>query len=216
MNNKAEYGFRWAFAANGGRPMPAPEPMLIATGEAFNVTGGAQGVNLRQGDLVIKLSTGGVTLNPGAETTPTIPYGVVQAFPNGYYDSTTGVMKRSRFYPSGTSWGTNLERQGIVMVVPIRAGVWEVDCDDATTATTEAAYQAFIGENVDFINCGASGELYANPRLDISSHGTTSTLGFRFVGVSPTRMNRDFSGSYVKMLVVPNEIQLERAGVTGV
>ena len=205
-DNRAQYGFRWYRALNGGKAMPAPEKMIVATGTSFDVSGGASNVELRVGDPVIKLSTGGVTLCNGAENGATVvgPYGIVVGV-GPYWDGSKMVWKKS--LPSDISWGTNLARQSTVHVVPVTAGIWEIDCDDATSATTEAAYQAFIGENADFVLAGASGATYATPRLDISTHATTGSLVWRIVGVSPTAMNQDFSGNYVKLLVRANLAQ---------
>lgn len=205
-DNRTQYGFRWAKALNGGKAMPSPEKMIVATSESFDVSGGASNVELRVGDPVIKLATGGVTLCNGAENGATVvgAYGIVVGV-GPYWDGSKMVWKRS--LPSDVAWGTNLARQSTVYVVPITAGIWEIDCDDATTATTEAAYQALIGQNANFTLAGASGAAYATPRLDISTAATTATLTMRIVGISLTVMNQDFSGNYVKLLVRANLAQ---------
>lgn len=214
-DNRQEYGFRWSVAANGGRPMPAPMEMIVPTLTSFDVNGGASNVALGPGDPVILLSTGGVDLCDGAEGAggALAPYGIVVGV-GPYWDGTK--MVRGSTLPSDTAYGTILERQSKVYVVPIQAGIWELDCDDATTATTEAAYQAFIGENVNYIFDTTSTNTRATPRIDISTHNTTNTLVLNIVGISPTKNNQDFSGNYVKLLVRANVVQLVSAGVTGV
>lgn len=203
-DNRKQYGFRWYRGLNGSKEMPAPERMIVATAASFDITGGASNVELGPGDVVRKLSTGGVGLCAGAETTVVEPYGVVVGV-GPYWDGSKMVWKKT--LPSDIAWGTNLERQSTVWVVPLAAGIWEVDCDDAVTATTKAAYQAFIGENCDFRHDTTSTNTRPTPRLDISTHNTTNTLTMRIVDVSDTAMNQDFSGNYVKLLVRANLIQ---------
>lgn len=210
-DNVARYGFRYQ-GITAGVGHPKPIEVIVATGASFDVTGGTQNCALTAGDVVTKLSTGGVTLCAGNETTPVAPYGVVIGV-KPYYDSTigqTGAMRPSSSLPSDIAWGTNLDRQSKLIVMPFLPGqLWEVDVDDATTATTLAAYQAFIGENVSMINTGAANDVppRAKPKLDISTHNTTATLFFRIVGISQTLDNVDFSGANVKLLVEANVAQ---------
>lgn len=181
--------------------MPTPERRIVATAESFDVSSGPSNVALGPGDPVKLLSTGGVTLCEGNETTAIAPYGIVVAV-GKYWDGTK--MVQGSTLPSDTSWGTILDRQSTVYVIPFVAGIWEIDCDDATTATTEAAYQALINENADYKLSGASGETRAKPRLDISTHATTNSLTCRIFGISGTMYNQDFTGNYVKVLVRAN------------
>jgi hypothetical protein len=206
MDNRQGYGFRYA-GARWGRDI-APIECIVATSEVFSVTGGTANVLLGPGDPVIKLATGGVTLCPGAETTAQTPFGVVMAV-LPYWDAASGFMKPAECLPSAVAWGTNLERQSKVLVQPFETAYWEIDCDDAVSATTEAAYQAFIGENTEYrLNGGivptANPQNRAHPRLDISAHATTNTFNLRIVRVSHTKDNVDFTGNYVKMIVELN------------
>ena len=110
---------------------------------------------------------------------------------------------------SATAWGTLLDRQSRVLVLPIEGWYWEIDCNDADAATTEAAYQAFGGENCSFALYGGiapttNPQNRAHPRLDIGSHATTNTLALRINRVSDTQDNVDFTGNYVKMIVEIN------------
>ena len=89
-------------------------------------------------------------------------------------------------------------------------------CDENTTATTEAAYQDMIGENCRFINTGATGELRAPPRLDISTNATTNTFPFKIVGISTTAGNQDFSGNYVELYVISNGTIASRNAILGI
>lgn len=218
-DNVSKYGFRYQ-GLTGGPGHLKPIMKIVATAESFDVTGGLQNAALRAGDVVTLLSTGGVTLCNGNETTPANPFGVVVGV-LPYYDSTigtSGAMRPSKSLPSDISWGTNLARQSKLIIQPFLPGlVFEVDCDDATTATTEAAYQALIGENVSMINTAAASVSppWVAPKLDISTHATTATLCFTIVGVSPTLDNVDFSGANVKLLVEANIAQTGAYGLIG-
>lgn len=216
-DNRVAYGFRWALAANGGKPMPTPMEFPVITSQAFNINGGAQGVSLRPGDPVRLLSTGGVTLCDGSEGAggSLAPFGIVVGIAP-YYDVVKGVMVRGNALPSAVAWGTNLANQSKVYVVPIEAGIWEIDVDEATSVTTEALYQACVGENCDYTLTGVSGATAASPKLDISTHATTSTLTMNIMGVSKTLDNQDFTGLNVKLYVRANVIQLKTVGLLGV
>ena len=220
-DNVSRYGFRYQ-GLTAGPGMSKPIMKVVATSESFDVSGGLQNAALRAGDVVTLLSTGGVTLCGGTENsqTPVNPYGVVVGV-MPYYDSTigaSGAMRPSKSLPSDIAWGTNLARQSKLIIQPFLPGhVFEVDADDNTTATTEAAYQALIGENVSMINTAAASASppYAAPKIDISTHATTATLCFTIVGISPTLDNVDFSGANVKLLVEANIAQTGAYGLIG-
>ncbi len=212
-DNRIAYGFRLV-GLTGGPGHPKPIRKIVATDASFDVSGGLQNAALTMGDVVTLASTGGVTLCGGAENgqTPVLPYGVIVGV-EPYFDASigqAGAMRPSSELPSDIAWGTVLSRQSRLLIQPFLPGlVFEVDVDDATTATTEAAYQAFIGENVSMINTGAASAVPRRvaPKIDISSHATTATLLFRIVGISPTMDNVDFSGANVKLLVTANNAQ---------
>lgn len=204
-DNAARYGFRWVRGREGGKPMPVIEERICATGASFDVNGGAQNVSLRKGDPVILLSDGSVDLcdgNEGAGGALNL-YGIFMGCKQ--YWNGTKLLMAQEYLPSDISWGTVWERRTIVYVAPFLAGVWEIDTDDTSASyDTEAEFHAFVGENADYKLWGASGELFANPRLDISTHATTSTLVLRIVDVSKTVENADYAGNYVKMHVEAN------------
>jgi hypothetical protein len=215
-DNRIEYGFRYVRSANGG-PMTVEEH-IVATSQSFDVNGGAANVKLRPGDPVIKLAAGGVNLCDGNEGAggALAPYGIVVGI-QPYYDVGSTRMVFADGLPADVAWGTNLERQSKVLVVPVQTAIWEIDTDDTAAAyDTEAEIQAFAGENADCKLWGASGETSAKPRLDISTHAVTSTLVWRILGISPTLNNQDFTGNYVKMLVKANVVQGITVGLAGV
>jgi hypothetical protein len=198
--NRAGYGFRF-YRSKYGRPLENCIRKLVASNATFSVTGGATAVGLGAGDPVKLVNDGTVMLANGAETTPDDIWGVVVGV-GPYWDGT--LMQQKKVLPSNAVWGTNMSRASYVWVVPIEQAYWEIDADDATTATTEAAYMAFIGENVSMVLTGASGELRAAPKVDISTHATTNSLKLRIFEISTTADNVDYAGLNVKVVVEVN------------
>jgi hypothetical protein len=194
MDNIHRYGFRWSRA--NGRSCPSGEVKYIATAQN-DVDDGANSVHIWPGDPVELVATGGVIVANTGET----PWGIVTSI--GYYWDGEH-MRSGKYYPNQTVWGTVEARRGWVHVVPATAGYWEIDVDDNTTATTRAAYVALLGENVIHTCPGNTTYAQADPYLDISGHATTNTFEWRLEDISPTLDNRDFSGSYVKMIVSCN------------
>ncbi len=214
-NNTAKYGFRpvrgWP---GGGTNIPTPIEMAIADAYQATSDGAASNVGLSIGDPVLRVSTGTIGL---ATTTVDVAYIIVGFKP--YWNGT--FMTPTNYLPGATTGGGVDDRQSRALVVPVQACLWECDVDDNTTATTFDAYQAFIGENVDH-TCVAdltnASRPKANPKLDISGHNTTDTLGWRIVAVSQSMENQDFSGTGVKLIVACNNIQtyVDDVGTTGV
>jgi hypothetical protein len=203
-NNTAKYGFRFVRSRSGGTNLPTPIEMAVADSYQATSDGAASNVDLNIGDPVLLVSTGTV----GLATTTADVWGVIVGF-KPYWNGT--AMTPTNRLPGGTTGGSNITRQSRVLVVPVENNIFEVDVDDNTTATTYAGYQAFIGENADHV-CVAdltnTSRPKANPKLDISVHATTNTLGWRIVGISDTAENQDFSGTGVKLLVMCNNIQV--------
>lgn len=195
-DNMQKYGFRWSTRFNGG-PMPAPVRIPVATGQDFVVS--AANYSLGAGDVVLMESTGMLDISLATEAV----YGIVVGV-EPYWDGS--VMRPSNLLPSGVSYGTNLSRQSFLLVVPSHLGYWEVDCDDNTTATTLAAYQALVGDNADHAHSPNATTLRVHPRLDISDH-KTGAAQWRIVNISGDVANKDFSGNYVKLIVAANETQ---------
>jgi hypothetical protein len=164
-------------------------------------------VDLNVGDPVKLVSDGTVALAAAGDSI----YGVITGVAP-YYDGTTMVFNNK--LPGGTTYGSVLERTSYVYVLPVAGLVFEVDCDENTTATTQAAYTAFIEENCDLsLNADATTK-QARPLLDISTHVTT-TAQWRIYDLS-RRIDQDFSGTRVKLLVVCNEVQQAPYVTTGV
>lgn len=204
-NNRALYGFRpvrsWP---GGGTNIPTPIEMAVADAYQATSDGAASNVGLSIGDPVLKVSTGTVGL---ATTTVDVAYIIVGFKP--YWNGS--FMTPTNYLPGATTGGGVIDRQSRALVIPVESCLWECDVDDNTTATTFAAYQAFIGENVDHV-CVAdttnASRPKANPKLDISGHATTNSLGWEIVAVSQSLENQDFSGTGVKLIVKCNNVQV--------
>jgi len=201
-DNRAGYGFRFA-RAKYGRPLESPIKKLVASNAVFSVSGGATAVGLGPGDPVKLVNDGSVTLSTGTEGSTDDVWGIVVGVAP-YWNAALGVMQPANLLPSNTVWGTNLDRASYVYVVPVEQAYWEIDVNDATTATTEAAYKAFVGENVSMILTGASGGTRVAPKANISTHATTAALKFRISDISQTKDNYDFSGANVKIILELN------------
>ena len=196
-DNRKSYGFTWSTAANGGKSCPAPIEMFVADAFQGQDDGSGFSVDLNANDPVKLVSDGSVAL---ANTTDNV-WGIVVGFVR-HFDGTR--IARDSKLPGGSTGGGLLERQSRILVIPARAGLWAVQVDDKTTATTEAAYQALLGENVNHVCAGVTADLTADPQLDISSHNTTATLDWRLVGIDKNLSNADFSQSNVSLIVESN------------
>jgi len=203
-DNPALYGFRYHHTINGG-PRPTPIWHHVVTGQSFDVNGGQANAELTKGDVVRLNASGGVEQCDGDEDTAESPYGVVVGV-GPYWDGE--VMRPTKALPSDVNWGTILARRSMVAVVPVEGVVWEVDVDDATTATTRAAYDLLIMLNVEMVNSGAASQTPARlaPKINISTAATTNTFFWKIIGVSETAKNQDFSGANVKILVQSNNL----------
>jgi len=196
-NNAAQYGFRWQFSLVG-RDMPIVRKR-VASG--YQAAPGGVNVDLNVGDPVILVNDGTIALAAAGNSI----YGIIAGI-GQYYNAGIGAkVPGGPSLPGGTAYGTNLDNQSIVFVVPAANQVFEIDCDDNVTATTEAAYIALIEENADITINQVSGSTTAKPLLDISDH-KTATAGCRIVDLGK-QGNFDYSGTRVKLLVTVNEVQ---------
>jgi len=181
--------------------------MGIATAQDDQDDAAGTSVALGVGDPVIRVATGGVTLSP----TTNAVWGVIWG-PCIYWDGTT--MVQGNYVPNQTAWGAVESRRSMVAVMPAKACYWEVDCDDATTATTRAAYHALIFRNVDHYSTASGGR--ADTMIDISGHATTEHFSWTIYAISETKHNRDFSGAYVKLVVAANDSEEAGSAATNI
>lgn len=187
MPNIAFKGFRWVH--NRWAPSNLTPPIeLMSVASAY-------GTALKVGDPVKRLSTGYIDLCAATE----VAYGVVAGVEN-YYDGTR--IRKGGQLPASTTYSTNEDRRSMVRVIPVDGQEFEATCDDAVTATTFAAYLAFIGENCPYVVNTGVGD-YSGYQLDISLHATTDTLDFRITDV-PDRNLQEFSSANVRLRGVFN------------
>lgn len=218
-DNQAAYGFRLFRAGAAGTTGPSDTRWPVVSNYASNTPVGTAGVAIRPGDPVNQLASGMVqhiTISDGTPTEDTMKCLGVCAGIDPVFNSAKGqfgAMDRFSSLPTGVVYGTNLERQSNILIYEAAAFEFEADCDDNVTATTLAAYQALVGENCA-ISYNASAP-FANPRIDISTHVTTSEQ-LRIVGISPTLANQDFSGANVKLIVRFNLVQNAPFIATGI
>lgn len=213
-DNQHFYGFRWRrnMTQSGSG---APKPIRVRFASAFAPTANGNGVNLRVGDPVSLLSTGYAGVAVGSEGTQLGIYGILVGF-GPRWDG--AQMQFTDKYVSGTTYGTILDRESVGWVIPVQDQVFEIDCDDKVTATTRAGYLAFVGENCDHrlpSDTTNSADPKVDPYLDISSHATTNTLQWRIVDLSD-RIDVDYSGSNVPLLVTCNRVQMAPHNTTGI
>lgn len=199
-NNTSKYGFRPAFGGQGGIPCPKPQRMSVASAYQGQDDASGFSVDLNIGDPVSLVSTGTVGLANGGDPV----WGVIVGF--GYYWDGE-VMTPTNRLPGGNTWGTVEERRPWVWVVPANACQWEVDVDENTTATTFAAYQLLVGQNIDHQCVGDATTAQARPLLDMATVTVAADTTWRIEAVSQTQDNRDFSGERVKLIVSCNESQ---------
>lgn len=215
-DNAARYGFRFYRSRGGGFNSPVMEAWT-ATSASFDVASGASNVVLGAGDPILQVSDGSVTLAIGAEGTDSTTILGVCCGIKQYYDAAKGVLTAvGPGIPSDLAWGTNLARQSRLYYIPADTAIWAIQVDDITSATTQATYEAFIGENCRFVNTGLSGENRAKPKLDISTHATTNSFPWKIVGVQPAPPNVDFAGANVELLVISNGTIASNNAILGI
>lgn len=202
-DNNHKYGIRFYSSITGvGRP--AALEFHVASGYAPVINTNVS-VGLTIGDPVQLLTDGSVALAGDTTTTGAVPFGVVVGITNAKVDSNNKARPTS-YYPTGTTYTTKANETRVA-VIPFGRDIFEIDADDAVTATTETAYRALIGNNADLVyllDSSNPDRRKANPMLDIST-AAAATAHFRILGISKTQENKDFSGNYVKLLVQLNE-----------
>lgn len=194
-DNRVEYGIRPVMTRDGSA---IPNPIECVVASAYQGSEAAASIDINIGDPIRQLSTGYVEHSGAGDDVYGLCVGVLP------YWNGTQLQPTDRL-PGATTWGTVWERRSRILVVPLANLICEIDCNAALSgATAESDYLAVVGENADHIFVPSAP--VGNPRLNISTHVAT-TAQWRIIGVSKTRNNQDFSGAYVKLLVVVNETQ---------
>lgn len=199
--NRVQYGIRFHSSMHGSG-IPSPMLARFASGYQPAVNGVADTtLAIRKGDPIRRLSTGYFELadgNEGAgggETIDGIVVGVEQ-----YWDGEKLIPGGFGRLPYNTTY-SGRERETRLWYIPAAGNYFEVDCDDAATATTYAAYLAFQGELCDHrLKTGSETDGKAWPRLDISTHATANGQ-WKIEQISKSMNNVDFAGANVKLVV---------------
>ena len=197
-NNQNKNGFHWV----GNKYAPgAKEPPIMIYPVADDYA-----TAIPRGYPVALASDGTITV---ASTGNNVVFGISDGTEQ-YWDGS--VLRSGNVLPASTSYDTVVARQSRLRVIPVRGQLFRINCDDNTTATTQAAYEAFVGENVDW-TAGTAVNGDAGCQIDISGHATTATLPVRIENV-PDKETQDFSGTLVSLLVSFNLIQDTASGAT--
>lgn len=197
MANLQRTGFRWR--ASQLDPAGASMPLIVLP------VASAYATVLYRG-LPVKLAATGTiqAASPGDAV-----YGIFDGAEQ-YYD---GVQVRKGGSLPVSTYGSNLSRQSKARVILVRDQIFEIDADDASTFTTQATYEAAVGENAEWV-AGTPVNDQSGALLDISTHAVTNTLSVRIVDV-PNKEGQDFAALGVKLHVVFNLIQDATASTTG-
>lgn len=208
MANPNYYGLRYHSSLIGHAP---PVPLRMRVASAYQWSPSAIPCDLNVGDCVKYVSDGTVA---GAAGTDNV-FGVIVGIQR-FWNNSLSRFQFGTSLPGGTTYGSNLDRQSFVLVAPVQSLIFEAVCDDNTTATTEAAYNALIGENVDLSLNPVSGSTTASPKIDISTHSAPgSTLNWRIVDMS-RRVDIDYSLTNVPLLITANIAQMGPFTAAGV
>jgi hypothetical protein len=213
-NNRAKYGFRFYSSQNGSGRAAGFEGGVTSAYQA-NVGSGNVNVGVSIGDPVAYNAAGNFEL--AQDVTADRFYGVVVGIRNARVEA-NGKSRPVSYLPGAVTYTLEQDRTSLI-VLPFGNNIWEVDADDAVTATTLAAYRLLVGLNADMIyttDVTNTDKPRARPELDISTAAVTAALDFRIVGVSRSAENADFSGTGVKLLVQLNLGSDPALGVVGV
>jgi len=196
MANLSRGGFRWV--KNESAPTSTTPPIV------YMKVADDYGTALNIGDPVKRVSDGTIAACSAGDRIFGIYDGAAQ-----YYDGS--VIRSGPTLPASTSYDTNLERMSIARVIPAQGQIFELDADDGTTATTQAAHEAFVNENCEWV-AGTAVNGQSGAALDISTHATTNTLSLNIVEI-PSKSLQDFAASRVKYWVKVNLLDVAGAGV---
>ncbi len=218
MANPHRYGFRFRKNRWGG-DVPEIHTGTLANGYTPNVTG-ATTCNLNIGDPVRRLNSGHFALvEPGElddDDANERVYGIVAGFPQVLIG---GGVRPNAFYPTNTVYGTNLQNQTILQIIPAEGCLWEIDT--ATTSAsfdTLAEYQAVFGSVCSFsytqINSTTSNPR-ANPMAVLSFVESTEVRQLRVEGLGAGASQYDLTLANVPLLVSFNQVQASPWRITG-
>lgn len=160
---------------------------------------------LYPGDPVVMANTGYVSrATAGAGNAI---FGIV-AHVVQYLDANSVLRRNGVYVPAATTYASDQNRT-LVAVYPVGECQFVGDADDIVTVTTLAAARACLGEGVDHAySLTADTALGLSPTaLDISTHGTGSTLQWRIVDVLDGMIGNDPTQASWRFVVECNQPQ---------
>ena len=201
MANVALGGFRWVKSRNGSQKQPNVEILPVASGYSTAIC---------RGDALKRVSDGTVAVATAGNSVDFICDGVEQYVSAGVLTKGNRVPASVTFTPS-TVGSPNETR---IRCIPVRGGVFEVDCD--TAVADIAAAQTLVGNNADHVaTAGSSTTGRSGHVLNTASGTGTATATFRITEVSK-RLDNDVASANWKVFVIANESNEPEMTATGV
>ena len=199
MANFSKNGFRWV--ANRSAPTAVEPPVIILP------VASAYGTAIPRGYPITLISDGTVTVAAVTDVVYGISDGAAQ-----YYDGS--FIRKGAALPATTTYGSVIQRQSLLRIIPVRNQLFRANVDENTTATLLSDYIAFVGENVPWVAGTTVGD-EAGCQLDISLHATTATSAFVWrIENIPDRETQDFTATGVSLLISCNLPQDTAGGST--
>ncbi len=201
MANTAMGGFRWVKSRNGSVKQPNVEILPVANN---------YGTAICRGDALKRVNDGTVAVATAGNSVDFICDGIDQYYSGGVLIKGNRVPASTTFTP--TTVGSQYETR--VRCIPVRSGVFEVDCD--TAVADIAAAQTLIGNNADHVaTAGSATTGRSGHVLNTASGSGTGTATFRITEVS-RRIDNDVASANWKALVIVNESNEPEMTATGV
>lgn len=205
MANKTVKGIRWyqgGISASG--PPIEYHPVASNYGSAIYV-----------GMPVRLLDTGYVEISPGSEGTAGLIYGIVATIKH-YWDATrsrmvSGEMVSPKYLPANTVYGSNIERESKLGIIPVAGQKFVIDADAALATATRAGALALKGAAGDHV---IATDDVALDISDVEAKDTTPASAQWQVVDFVENVDTDFSASRVKFIVKCIEPQFPDASVT--
>lgn len=205
MANQTVKGIRWWQGGVSSKGPPIVyKPVASNYGSAIYV-----------GMPVRLLDTGYVEISPGTEGTAGLIYGVVATI-GRYYDATRGRMIDSeaaspKYLPANTVYGTNIERESRLGIIPVAGQRFVLDGNAALTTATRAGALALVGSAAD--HTIASDDVTLNV-ADLESKDAAPASAQWQVEDFVEAPNTDFTAARIKFVCKCIEPQFPDASVT--
>jgi hypothetical protein len=163
-------GLKWYRSSGGASEQPATFEGFVAS---------AYGTALYVGDPVSRQSDGSYAASAAGAGSSGVISRILR-----YKDSAGFVRTNAKYIPASITW-TAWQERTLIEIIPCKENMFVACADEALT--TQAAADAYCGENVDLVIGTADAGLGLSAyRIDISTHATTNTLTWRLISMLPT------------------------------